>query len=402
VDSFPLTVSGKIDPSALPQPDWAPAGPEAGRAAPRNTREEALVEMWERLLGTKNIGIRDNFFELGGNSLLMMQAIALAKETFDVNLPVATFYDSPTIKAVADTILRLWRAPMLEEASEVFGANREGARPAPIFALQPTGSKPPFFCVHPVGGHLGDYRELARELAHYDQPVYGLQAWGLDEDAEPHDRVEEMAAPYAEAILSVQPRGPFRLGGYCSGGVIALEVARELTRRGHEVSVLALLGTQLTPANSSVLEEIVPNFDLFSSVFFCDELKITVTPEALSPLGREERMEKIWEEFCRQSPVDSARLGHAIFRRLYRVYMANMRATENYRPQPFNGRVVLFGSVEQQAKHEQGSEGEGFCRGPLERHCLGGNHITLMRQPHVRELAKRLNACLNGEEPAGV
>jgi thioesterase domain-containing protein len=181
-----------------------------------------------------------------------------------------------------------------------------------------------------------------------------------------------------------------------------VEVARELTRRGHEVSVLALLGTQLTTGNSSVLDETVPNFDLFSSVFFCDELKITVTAEALGPLGREERMEKIWEEFCRQSPVDSARLGKAIFRRLYKVYMANMRATSNYRPQPFDGRVVLFESVEQQAKHEPGSKWEGFCRALLERHCLGGNHITLMRQPHVKELAKRLNACLNGKEPAGV
>jgi amino acid adenylation domain-containing protein len=404
VNSFPLTVSGKIDARSLPQPIWTPAVRETGRAAPRNTREEALIEMWEGLLGTKGIGIRDNFFEFGGNSILMMQAIAQTNEAFDVNLPVAAFYESPTIEAIADIILKLWRAPMLEEASEVFDANMQ-ARPAPIFALQPVGSKPPFFCVHPVGGHLGDYRELARELAAYDQPVYGLQAWGLDEDAEPSDRVEEMAASYAEAVLSVQPRGPFRLGGYCSGGVLALEVARELRRRGHEVSLLALLGAQPNLANSAALDEIMPNFDLFSSVFFGDELKITLTHEALRPLGREERMEKIWEEFCRQSPVDSARLGKTIFRRLYKVYMANMRATANYTPRPFDGRVALFESAEQQAKHERGSDWEGFCRGPLERHRLEGNHITLMRRPHVRELAKRLNACLNGEEaaaPAGV
>jgi thioesterase domain-containing protein len=85
--------------------------------------------------------------------------------------------------------------------------------------------------------------------------------------------------------------------------------------------------------------------------------------------------------------------------------MANMRATANYTPRPFDGRVALFESAEQQAKHEPGADWEGFCRGPLERHRLEGNHITLMRRPHVRELAKRLNACLNGEEtaaPAGV
>jgi thioesterase domain-containing protein len=203
-----------------------------------------------------------------------------------------------------------------------------------------------------------------------------------------------MAAYYVEAILSNQPQGPFRVGGYCSGGLIALEIAQQLKRSGKDVELLALMGTQII-SGLVALNQAQWDTEVLAIMSFGGELKMVVSPDKLQQLDSNMRMDHVWEEFCSQSPDDAAQLGQSTFRRLYTVYLANIVACINYVPQPYEGRLVLFEFMERPENFNLHSAWEELCHRPLERHGIPGNHITFMRQPNVKVLAQKLNSCLN-------
>src|SRR5262249_39565166 len=125
---------------------------------------------------------------------------------------------------------------------------------SPLVAIQPQGSARPFFCVHAVSGNVLCYRTLAHRLG-AQQPFYALQARGVDDEQEPQTRVEAMAADYLEAVQTVQPHGPYLLGGWSMGGLIALEMAKQLEAQGEEVRLLALFDTKALDDEAEVIEE---------------------------------------------------------------------------------------------------------------------------------------------------
>jgi phthiocerol/phenolphthiocerol synthesis type-I polyketide synthase E len=186
----------------------------------------SLALIWQQLLGIDAISIDQNFFDLGGDSSLAVRMFAEIERTFGVKLALATLYEAPTIEELA-RILR----------GEV---SRSGW--SPLVAIQPSGSRPPLFCVHGAGGTVLMYRELSRHLGD-DQPFYGLQSQGLDGSCTPLTKIEEMAAVYAKEIRKVQPQGPYFIGGYCMGGTVAFEVAQQLHEQGEAIGLLTLFDT---------------------------------------------------------------------------------------------------------------------------------------------------------------
>ena len=220
---FPLTPNGKVDRRALPAPDIEPEH-EGGQAIePRNRLELQLVAIWEQVLGITPIGVRDNFFALGGYSLLALRMFSAIERTFGKRLPMAVLFQAPTIEELA--------AVLADEGCTV--------RWRSLVAIQPDGHKRPFFAVPGVGGNVLVFARLAKLLGD-DQPFYGLQARGLDGKEKPFMRVEDMAAHYIEEIRRVQPRGPYLIGGTCTGGLAAYEIAQQLTAQGEEV-ILAVM-----------------------------------------------------------------------------------------------------------------------------------------------------------------
>src|SRR5882724_5854815 len=185
-----------------------------------------LARIWRELLGVSSVGLDDNYFDLGGDSPLAVQLFAQIDKAFKVKLPLATLFEAPTIEELAGVLRR--------EAST--------SSWSPLVAIQPAGSRPPFFCMHPHGGNVLIYRELSRHLGS-DQPFYGLQSQGLDGGRAPLTRVEDMAALYVKQIRKVQSHGPYLLGGYCMGGTIAFEVAQQFQAEGERVALLALFDT---------------------------------------------------------------------------------------------------------------------------------------------------------------
>ncbi len=220
---FPLTSNGKVDRSALPAPSVEPVHESAQLVEPRNRIELQLAAIWEQVLGITPIGVRDNFFALGGYSLLALRMFSAIEQTFGTRLPMALLFQAPTIEQLADVLA--------DEGCTV--------RWRSLVAIQPEGKNAPFFAVPGVGGNVLVFARLAKLLGN-DQPFYGLQARGLDGKEKPFMRVEEMAAHYIDEIRSVQARGPYLIGGTCTGGLAAYEIAQQLTAQGEDV-ILAVM-----------------------------------------------------------------------------------------------------------------------------------------------------------------
>jgi acyl carrier protein len=223
LESLPLTPNGKVDRRALPVPD--PAKPEVQGTfmKARSVLEMQLVNVWERLLNVQRVGTQDNFFELGGTSLLAVRLFNEIEKLTGKSLPIEVLFRAPTIEQLAD-ILRQegWSTPW-----------------SSLVPIQPAGSRLPLFCTHARTGHILFLRDLPRHLGP-DQPVYGLQAQGLDGKEPPRSRVEDMAADYIKEIRSLQPEGPYLLAGMCLGGMIAFEMAQRLQAQGQKTTLIAM------------------------------------------------------------------------------------------------------------------------------------------------------------------
>ena len=188
--------------------------------------ESQLAGIWQNLLGLESVDVDQNFFDLGGDSSLAVRMFAELEKIFQVKLPLATLYETPTI----------------EELARVLRGEASSSGWSPLVTIQPAGSRPPLFCFHGAGGNVLIYRDLSRRLG-MDQPIYGLQAQGLDGSQPPLTTIEDMAALYVNEIRQAQPHGPYFLAGYCGGGTIAYEVAQQLQAEREQVALLALFDT---------------------------------------------------------------------------------------------------------------------------------------------------------------
>ena len=230
VASLPRTPAGKLDRNALPEPDWPGRAVDLPYEAPQSECESIVLEIWREVLGVEHIGRHDDFFAIVGRSRHAAQVFARIADRYGTVLPLAAFLGAPTIA----------------ELARILDGERVADDPAAtLIPINPwTGSEvSPLFCVHPIGGHVLSYRDLARRLGP-SIPFYGLQAAGFDGRSQPLDSVEAMACRYLDEIRKVQPHGPYALAGFSFGGMVAFEMARRLLRQGERVRLLALLDAE--------------------------------------------------------------------------------------------------------------------------------------------------------------
>lgn len=230
LDALPTTPNGKVDVAALPAPVLDRSAEEGEFVAPRTDSERVLAEIWRELLGIDEVGVHDNFFALGGHSLLAVRLFARIEERLGVKLSLAALFQTATVADLASMV----------------DAERGGDRRAwsSVVPMRPQESRQPFFLVGWVGGQLIGYRRLVEEFPD-TVSVYGLQAPGLDGSRLPLTRIEDLAAHYIAEIRRVQPHGPYYIGGFCFAGVIAYEMARQLSEQGEELGMVALIDSYL-------------------------------------------------------------------------------------------------------------------------------------------------------------
>ena len=350
---------------------------------PRDEVERDLADRWREILGAPRVGVHDDFFELGGQSLLAVRLFDGIRRTYGVDLPVSTLFEAPTIARCAE-ILRAERGPGRGDAEP--GRSRW----ASLVAMQPAGTRPPFYCVAGMGGNVVNLRGLAL-LVGEDQPFYGLQPPGLDGRHERLYRVEELAAHYAGEIRALGREGPLLLGGYSGGGVAAFEMARQLTAAGREVAFLGFIDS-FSPA--------LPRRSLGGRARIHARRVAEQGPGYLVDLaGRRLAYEE------REARRIAARALGKVMPERYRydnIADAAEVAENAYAPGVYEGAATLFRAAEESATSlwtafevdEQHGWGR-FVRGGVEVVLCPGDHTTLCEEPHVEVLAAELRARLD-------
>lgn len=335
---------------------------------PRDALEIQLAQIWEELLHVKP-DVRDDFFESGGHSLLLLSLLARVERISGKRLRVASVLSAPTIESIA-MLLR----------HEV-----DPSTSTPLVAMQPHGSLPPLFFVHPAGGSVAAYFALARALG-TERPFYALE--GVQRDLEGRS-LETTAASYVEVIRSVEPDGPYVLGGWSTGGVVAFEMARQLHASGAHVARVVLLDS-IAPGDD--VGDLDDDVSIFAGFAVNLGVPLDLTPEAYDEVlqsGTEAQLE--WM-------LDHARRAGALppdvdvddLRRRFKLYLADVDAVKNYRPSPAAIPLLLLRAI---AEPEDSESIARWCRlsaHNLEIHNVPGDHLTMMRTPHVSTVAKVL------------
>ncbi|MEZ4646804.1 MAG: thioesterase domain-containing protein [Chloroflexota bacterium] len=390
LSAIPMTPNGKIDRRALPDPDWGNLETQDSYATPRNDIEERLIVIWEHLLGVHPVGAKDNFFEIGGHSLLAVRLFVRIEQEFGVNLPLTSLFQEATVRHLANLIqaqtgLSTWSS-LVEIHPRV------------------NSERPRFFCVHGVTGDVYWFDALARYIGP-DQPFYGLQSRGLDGVQEPLGTVEEMAAHYIREIRTLQPEGPYYIGGYSYGSNVAYEMARQLVGQGQTVALLAILDHM--PAKSDYMK-VRWNLRLIGHVLlnlpyrFQDFLYLR-PDEMLARVRKKLRATSkwAWNKLHRGAQVgyqagDLIDSADEFPEHVRRVIESNYRALHAYVPQPYLGEVTLLRAKGGRllCSHDPEMGWGKLAQGGVKVSVVPGSHLRIFKEPHVRHLAFNLRAVL--------
>jgi amino acid adenylation domain-containing protein len=364
LEKMPLTASGKVDRRQLPAPQYQTM--QDNYVAPHNETETQLTKIWEKLLNMSPIGVHDNFFNLGGHSLLMISLLGEIEKIFAKRLELTTLFQAPTI------------AKLAQHLQGEFIQNL----PPSIIPMQPKGSQIPFFCVAGAGGGVHWFNELAKELAP-NQPFYALETMGLEPLPQYKDknRSQVQAIEFVKVLRQVQPQGPYYIGGYSYGGIVAYEMACHLQSLGERVGLLVFLDswnpTASTPLHIQILRWLRYFYRLpikFKLLFLRTKAK--------------KMLIKLHKQFLLFI------YGRQQISKQRRMDVRDWRYTPSYYKS--DSRIALFRSsgINITAPKDENYGWQELIDGEIEVHSIPGNHYEMLSQPNVQLLADELRAYL--------
>jgi len=368
LDEIPRTPSRKVDALALPELERNHSSHQIDCVEPRNSVERKLVEIWETLLDFQPIGVKDDFFELGGHSLLALRLIAEIEDKFEVTVPFAALVQVRTIRELAT---------ILEDKNSLHKWSH-------LVALQPLGTKIPFFCVPPSAVTVMIFKDLAKHMSE-ERPFYALEYTGMDEGSETHKSIAAMASFNIEKIRSVQPEGPYYLGGMCFGGIVAYEMAKQLLEAGDRVAFLGILDSTHAPYLSRPR-----SYHVFMLTRFINQKVLRQKfPIGMAPLERAMKKFAPDDEFSQ---------------RIYDVFTTHNYARVKYVTTPYPETITLFNTAGSRGDFSRDKWRE-VAGGKLEIVSIPGVHggarvdlqegeQSFIHEPMVQVFAKRLNESL--------
>ncbi len=376
LDLFPLTPNGKINREALPVPSFTDS--VCCFVPPRNRAEESLLNIWREILGNPEIGIHDNFFELGGHSLLGIQLISRLRASFQVELPLRVLFDAPTVASLAQCL------PALLEPAEI-------TPQGPVSLLVPvqrSGWRKPLFLLPGEGGEaeLLGYSKLASYIG-LDQPTYGVTVPKTKENGDQLD-VRAIATRCVKQLRAFQPEGPYFLVGYCVGGIVAFETARQLVSDNQKIGALILIDTLYPAGVPHHLRRLDRHFFSHFLTRGRMHLKILSNQAGRQGLGylfgRVKAISRMLDD--RYATKDIARVPG------YANSYGYLKAVADYRAEIYTGKIVLMATEEIYRKNPTMGWSE-FAHGGLEIYQIAGDHITCMKE-QAETTAKLVRSCL--------
>ena len=384
LEEFPTTLNGKIDRKKLSSFEYNnKRSLEDNIPATTNKSEELVIAVWQDCLKLKNIQPTDNFFELGGHSMVAVKVMAMLEKRTGKRLPLSALLEYPTVRQLAS---------LLEKEHPSF-------RWKSLVPIKPNGTKTPLFIVHGANYNVLAFEKLAHSLDD-DQPVFGLQAKGIDGTVEPDDSVELMAANFIEEIRTVYPNGPYSLAGFSFGGVIAYEMCKQLIGDGEKVSTLALFDSYVYPnyfvKNPFLKKTTYYLYFMFQLCFMGLNMfsnkknfmrRIGLLKIKLSGLylriryGKKRQMDL---QFNRDSRIDKK---HSA------AFFAYNIAPQNIKAHLFRASENVYFA------HDFKYLGwKNLATKGIEKHMVPGNHNDMFVPPNVQTFAQLLQDTLNGNE----
>ena len=376
LESLPLTANGKVDRRALAVPEGY-GRVESDRAIPpRTALELQLAQIWADVLNAETVGVQENFFDLGGHSLLAVRLMAQVEQALGIHLPLATLFTDPTIEAQA----------------RLLNNQQDAITHSPLVPIQPHGTLSPLFCIHPVGGNVFCYAELAQHLGR-NQPLYGLQSPGLYDEETVVLSIEAMAKAYIQALQTVQLHGPYHLAGWSMGGVIAIEMAQQLQSIGESVARVTLIDSyspatitsavaQADPPEDKVLANIRSLITDLNGIF---GTQLPIDWSELATLEPEAQLQQVFAIAQSMNLLPST-LEWPQMKRLFDVFTANRAALAHYQPKPFSSSRVLLCCAEA----DTGDRGWDAVLSSYDSIQIPGDHYGMMHGPNVQRLAHAL------------
>ena len=362
--------------------------------APSDRVEKKLAKIWEKVFHIRPIGIHDNFFDLGGTSLMAVNLFSKIDQAFSCHLSLVVLFQCPTIAQLANML-----SP--KDQASVWST---------LVPMRASGIYPPLFCVSGIHGNVLVYSDLAKHLG-TSQPFYGLQSKGLDGIQSPHTSIEEMATYYIEAMRTVQPEGPYFLGGFSLGSKVVWEMAQQLHQQGQKVALLALFDGKPMPTNmprQPFRKRIFLHYkSLREKGFSYISHKLPGWKEWL--IGRY----YYWTKSASRSFYKHMQWQVPIYLRQLDIdeslVTAGKEAAKNYVLQVYPDKVTLF-----RAETQAADQGVGFvpldwdlgwgklASGGLNIQAISGDHMSMFREPHVQILAQKLQECLHKARESNV
>lgn len=382
--TFPLNANGKLDRNALPEPVSEQIHiPGNNDVSFQDDCENKLANLWCQVLHLSSVTLTDNFFELGGDSLLAAQLSTQIEQTFNYPFPIANLFKAPTLTTMA-TLLK----------------ENTGFKPNQVLIpIQPQGNKPPLFCLHTKTGSIFDYYSLAKYLG-TEQPIYGIQAREIDsaevygelsrqhffreDGSSTRYRLEAMAADYIKEIQVLQPQGPYYLCGYSFGGLLAYEIAQQLSAQEQIVGMVALFDTYNHPGQwfyepvSLRLQNAISKIQTlsWSNRFIYGYHKLQHLQKTVGHKQTQTQL-SIQEQVCET-------------------------ALKYYRAKPYKGDIVLFRTEQtpeafgyRSVKRDASLGWHKVVMGNINVQSIPCHHFVLVHEPHIQTLAQKLSSCLD-------
>lgn len=388
LDELPLTPNGKRDDRALRElPLPHAAGTSPGSTA-CNGHERAIAEIMAEFAGAAGFAVDTNFFDAGGTSIGAMRVVMAIARNWGVEIPLDAFVAAPTAADLA----------------RVVAAGGPARAFDPLVALRSSGDRPPLFLVHPIGGNVLCYLNLVNHLA-ADLPVYALQAAGADPGSTPLRTMSDLAAFYLAAIRRVRLRGPFNVAGWSFGGYVAIEMARRLAHE--ELARVILLDTI---ALGDGPRTHVAESDLIRWFFMDLRWQARGIQVTQPTLGSNDADRDVLFDSILRYAIEAGIVPHGsspqLIRRLYEIFHANYEATLNYRHEPLDRDITLLKCTEQLPavaadvyRVVGGFAGPPDGWEPLAPRSLtvievAGDHLSMMSEPNVADVAAKLDAVL--------
>lgn len=380
ITAMPLTPNGKVDKKALSKYGVSVVDAGNGFVAPRTDVEKLVADIWAEYLGIKKIGVYDNFFELGGHSLIAVQVMTRIEKETGKRLPLAALFETSTIEKLAQLL-------------EMDGKSITWDSLVPI---KPKGNKMPLYMVHGAGLNVLLFNTLAMNMSP-DQPVFGLQAKGLDGIEEPLKSIEEIADHYIKAIMQQNPTGPYALAGYSFGGIIAFEMTKQFEAMGKEVKMLAMFDTYAyrTPFYDSPLTNIYKRGRFFKdkmiyAITSKNGLRDTINDKQTSIKRR--LIRAYWKVKYGKSQKQEGFFGYS-----NKIDEMNNYAELRYQLKPYEIAIDVF-RAENRTFYMDDFEFLGWkpyaLRG-VNIHKIPGEHNTIFKAPNDKIFANILQKCLD-------